>query len=430
MNLLAQFLAYANKVFHLNRLVRTVRDRRPYPVIPTRPVVVCLLLAAVLRVDSYLAAARQTKRRRWRRLSHWGQPLSDDTLAHVAERLQLEDLRQTLAAVARQLKTNKALESCKINGLLWVSLDANEHFAGRSRCCPDGCQRPLTETDAGGRARAVIEYYHRYVFAQINGPKLNVVLDLEPIRPGEGEAAAALRLLGRLRRVYGPRFFDAVTIDAWYVQGPFLQAVTKLGWDWVVVLKQAALAVFQEARALSQGQKPQLAFHDPVRQRDVQLWAVDDLTLSDTYPEPVRVVHACEQWTDRKIIGGRKTTRPQSSDWWWIASPRLHAYPVTVVYHAGHRRWGLENKAFNELTQGYHLEHCYHHEPVAMLAQMLILLLGFVLFNAFAALHCQPLRRGQMSLKELAHQLDLALEEDLPWDPWFACGETGGPVRP
>jgi len=141
-------------------------------------------------------------------------------------------------------------------------------------------------------------------------------------------------------------------------------------------------------------------------------------------------VHACEQWTERKIIGGRKTTRPQSSDWWWIASPRLHTYPATVIYHAGHRRWGIENKAFNELTQGYHLEHCYHHEPVAMLAQMLILLLGFVLFNAFAALHCQPLRLGQMSLKELAHQLDLALEEDLPWDQWFACGETGGPVRP
>jgi hypothetical protein len=29
---------------------------------------------------------------------------------------------------------------------------------------------------------------------------LSFILDLEPIRPGEDEAAAALRLLGRLRR--------------------------------------------------------------------------------------------------------------------------------------------------------------------------------------------------------------------------------------
>ena len=38
----------------------------------------------------------------------------------------------------------------------------------------------------------MIEYYHRYVFAQINGPKFNALLDVEPIRPGEGEAALPL----------------------------------------------------------------------------------------------------------------------------------------------------------------------------------------------------------------------------------------------
>jgi len=67
MNLQAQFLAYGNKVFHLNRLVRAVGDGRPFPLIPTRPVLVSLLLAAVLRVDSYLAVARQTQRRQFGR---------------------------------------------------------------------------------------------------------------------------------------------------------------------------------------------------------------------------------------------------------------------------------------------------------------------------------------------------------------------------
>jgi hypothetical protein len=85
-------------------------------------------------------------------------------------------------------------------------------------------------------------------------------------------------------------------------------------------------------------------------------------------------------------------------------------------------RWGIENKTFNELTQHYHLEHCYHHDPVAMLAQMLILCLAFVLFNAYAALHSQKMRLGQVTLKELAHDLDLGLEADLPWNLWFASG--------
>jgi len=97
---------------------------------------------------------------------------------------------------------------------------------------------------------------------QINGPKLNVLLDLEPIRLEEGEAEAALRLLRRMRWSHGPRFFDAVTIDAWHVQGPFIKALDKLGWAWVVVLKQERMEVLQEAQALRAGQAPTQQFYD------------------------------------------------------------------------------------------------------------------------------------------------------------------------
>ena len=53
---------------------------------------------------------------------------------------------------------------------------------------------------------------------------------------------------------------------------------------------------------------------------------------------------------------------------------------------------------------------------------MLILILGFVLFGAYALLHSQQVRLGQMTLKELAHDLDLALEQDCRWQLWFESG--------
>jgi DDE family transposase len=424
MNELAQFLTYLIKVFALNRVVRTVRDSRPYPKIPTRPLLLSLLLGVVLRAGSYRDIAKQTKRRRWQHLIHWSARISEDAFYYVSERFYLEDLRQSLVGANKQLKANKALESCKINGLLFLSLDANEHFHSRSRCCPCCCQREIQETDAQGQKQTVIEYYHRYVFAQINGPKFNVLLDLEPIRPGEGEAEAALRLLGRIRRMYGPRFFDAITIDSWYVQGPFLKALDKLGWAWVVVLKQERMEVFQEARALSARAAPTQEFYEEARERQVKLWAVWDLNFSQTYGygRKVGVVHSQEQWTETKVVGGKRTSQAQTSDWWWMVSEALRGYPVQVIYEGGHRRWGIENKAFNELTQFYHLEHCYHHEPVAMLAQMLILMLGFVLFSAYAMLHSQQVRLGRVSLKELAQDLNLALEEAVRWEVWFDSG--------
>ena len=422
MNRLAQFLHYAQKVFGLKTLLRGVRDERPLARIPTAAVLLSLVLGVVLRVSSYLALSQQTQRRRWRHLCGLKGPLSDDTFEYVTERLSLEDLRQSLAELNRRLKANKALESCKLNGLLFVSLDANEHCQSRSRCCACCCQRQIEEVDAHGKKHRVTEYYHRYVFAQINGPKFNALLDLEAIRPGEEECTAALRLLGRLRRIYGVRFFDAITVDAWYVQGPFLRAVEKLGWQWVVVFKQERMEAYQEALQLSQGQKPVLAFADEQRAKQVRLWEVKHLNLSEGYGKHFRVVRSEERWEESRIRGGNKRRESRQSQWLWGVSDGLDGYSAQVIYQAGHRRWGIENKAFNELTQGYHLEHCYHHEPVSMLAQMLILVLGFTLFTAFAELHNKLVRLGALSAKALAQELDLALEEDLPWEQWFHSG--------
>jgi hypothetical protein len=422
-NQLALFLQYCVKVYEFNRHLPGLRNRRPYAVIPTRALFLTLFLGAVLRIGSYNALSAQTRRRRWQHLIHWPEPISHDALEYAAERFDLEDLRALLASINRQLKENKAFESCKINGLLFLSLDANEHFHSRSRCCPCCCERQIETTDQEGKKQSVIEYYHRYVFAQINGPKINSLLDLEPIRPGEEEAQAALRLLGRLRRVYGVRFFDSITVDAWYVQGPFLRAVEKLGWEWVVVLKQERMDVFKEAQALSRNRAPDLQFDDEGRGRKVRLWQLKDLTFSEGYgSRPVSVVRSEEQWTEKKVIGGAKHSQPQTNRWLWMQSEGLGAYSCDLTYHAGHRRWGIENKAFNELTQSYHLEHCYHHEPVAMLAQMLVLLIAFTLFQVFATLHSQLVRLGKTTLKQLAHRMDLDLQEDLPWNLWFESG--------
>ena len=422
MNRLAQALHYFQKVFGLKTRLRAVQDQRPQAKIQTLSVLLCLFLGVFTRVSSYLDLAQQTQRRRWRRLCHLKAAVGDDLFGYVTERLDAEDLRQGLAGCVKTLKQNKALESCKINGLLFASLDANEHFASRSRCCPDCCQRQVQETGPDGQKRKVTEYYHRYVFAQINGPKINALLDVQPIRPGEEECASALRLLGRLRRIYGPRFFAAITADAWYAKGPFLRAARKLGWAWVVVLKREDMEVFQEARQLSRGQQPGAAFADEERARQVQLWEVKDLSFSKEYGQTVRVVRSEEQWTQNQQQGGRRQRQPRQSLWVWAASAELDGYPARMIYQAGHRRWGIENKAFNELTQGYHLEHCYHHEPASMLAQMLILIWAFLLFTAFAQLHSKLIVLEKITAKALAQQLNLALEEDLSWEQWFQSG--------
>jgi hypothetical protein len=423
-NRLAQFLQYTTKVFGLKGLLRSVREGRVEPKVPLLPLNLCLVLGVVTRISSYLDLAQQTiDRRRWRHLCGLKAPVHHEIFGYATERMDPEDWRQNQARAAQELKRNKRLESAKIKGLLFVSIDANEHFASFSRTCPCCCQRQVEVTGPDGRKVKVTQFYHRYVFAHISGPKVNLVLDVEPIGPGEEECAAALRLLGRLRRLYGPRFFDGISADAWYAKGPFLRALDKLGWLWVVVLKREDMEIYGEALQLSRGQKPCAVFRDEPRDRQVQLWEVKDLHFSDGYTKnkSVIVVLSEERWTERRVVGGQKRVQPQQSRWIWVACEALGAYLAEVIYQAGHRRWGIENKAFNELTRYYHLEHCYHHDPTSMLVQMLILIFGFALFSAFA-LHSQSVRSEELTRKALAHQLDLALEEDLPWNLWFHSG--------
>ena len=182
------------------------------------------------------------------------------------------------------------------------------------------------------------------------------------------------------------------------------------------------MEAYQEALQLSRGAEPVLSFEDQERKKQVRLWEVKELRLSQAYGKPLRVVRSEERWEETKVQGGTKRREPQQSQWLWGADGRLDGYGSRLIYQAGHRRWGIENKAFNELTRGYHLEHCYHHEPVSMLAQMLILLFGFTLFSAFAELHNKLVRLGALGAKALARELDLALEQDLPWEQWFASG--------
>ena len=306
--------------------------------------------------------------------------------------------------INRKLKQGKAFEANKINGLLGVSLDANEQFCSDHRCCEDCLTREVTCKDAQGQEFKKTQYYHKQVYAQLSGPQLSVILDVEPMRPGEEECAAALRLLRRIRQKYGPRFFDVVVVDSWYANGPFLKTVLEeLGWPIVAVLKQERYEAHQEALALTKGQKPTQVVERDGRQ--VEIWDVPAVRFTDAYPGPVRVIRVRERWTERKRVGQEWKTQEKEQNWIWVAAGDLDGYDGAVIRDLGHLRWKIENNAFGELTQHWHLTHCAHHHPVAVVALLWIKIIAFTLVHAFAILHGKLFRLGKVTLNEVRKQI-------------------------
>lgn len=410
MNQLQGFVHYVKKVFDLSCLAKAVTDRRPWPQIPTSCVWLSLFFGAVMRVPSFLQLEAETRRRCWQRWIQWKGPISDDTFGYVAEQMSLDDLRHTLLQTNKILKANKAFEGNKINGLLIAAVDGNEQFCSQSRCCESCLQRQRHCKDAQGQEYEVTEYYHKQVYCQLIGPHLNVILDLEPMRSGEDEIAATLRLLGRVRRLYGVRFFDVLGVDAGFIEGPFLTAVERLGWAVISVLKQQRYEIWQESENLTRSKPPTQKLIQ--EQREVQLWEVKDLPFTETYRGHIRVVRSEEQWTQIKRKGLKRIEMKMHQHWRWVATRGLDGYEPKVIWQIGHLRWKIENNAFNELTQHWNLEHCAHHHPKAIIVLLLIKVLAFNLFKAFAQLHVKLWRIGKITFQELRLQLYRALERE------------------
>jgi hypothetical protein len=404
---LDRFVAYADKQFELRLLAGCFASERAEPGVPDRAAGLSLLLGEVVHIPSLNQLQEETKVPQWQRWVGYPESISHDTFGYASNRMHPERLQRAARFINRKLKRGKAFEASKEHGLLVASLDANEQFCSDHRCCEDCLTREVVGKDAQGKEVKKTQYYHKQVYAQLSGPRLSVILDVEPMRPGEEECAAALRLLRRMRRTYSPRFFDLVVVDSWYTNGPFLKTVSQeLGWPVVAVLKQERYDIHQEALALTQGQPTQIVERGAgPHKRRVEIWDVGSLRFSNTYTDPVRAVRVRESWTERKQRGKTWETVPKEQNWIWVVAGELDGYDGAAIRDFGHLRWKIENNAFDELTQHWHLTHVAHHQPVAVQALLWIKLIAFTLFHAFAILHGKLFRLGKVTLQELRKRI-------------------------
>lgn len=404
---LDRFVAYAEKQFQWPLLAGCFASQRCDPTIPSRAVGLSLLLGEVAQVPSLAQLEQETKLPQWQRWVGYHERISHDAFGYASNRMNPEQLRRAGIFINKKLKRGKSLEASKLHGLWAVSLDANEQFCSDHRSCEECLSREVVYKDGQGNEVTKTQYYHKQIYAQLSGPRLSVILDIEPMRPGEEECAAALRLLRRMRKHYGPRFLDLVVVDAWYTNGPFLKTVVaELGWPVVAVLKQERRDLYKEALALTAGPPAQgVERGEGPNQRRVEIWDIRELRFTDTYTDPVRVVRVRERWQERTRQGKKWKTVEKEQTWIWVVAGDLDGYDGAAIRDFGHLRWKIENNAFCELTQHWHLTHVAHHKPVAVLALLWIKIIAFTLFHAFAICHGKLFRLGKVTLQELRKRI-------------------------
>ena len=389
-------MAYARQVLRWEDRLDAVHDARRRPQIATRTIVRAVVVMFLSRRGS-LNALEQTKPSSfWRGWLGQAMP-SADSIGRICGLMDVADVRALSHQVYSRLKRMKALEPPG-HGLMEAVVDGHETTASRRRCCPQCAQRIL-HTQAGD----VVEYYHRYAVLRLVGQGLSLMLDAEPVGPGEDELAASRRLVERALEMY-PRAFDVVAGDALYANTEWFKFIIAQGKHALAVLKDNRPNLVQDARILFEALPA--STDESIGHLRRRCWDSDGFTSWPEMAPRVRVVRSLETRTVRRQLDKRE--EELTSDWLWVTTlPKPRASTPAVV-HMGHDRWTIENQGFNELVNRWHADHVYKHQPTALLVFFLFALLCL---NVFIAFYCRNLKPAVRRLVSMLHMAQLIAAE-------------------
>ncbi len=390
--MLARFADYLERTWEFSQVVESLEDSRLYPKVPASAIFLSLFGMFATRLPSLNALEGELRLpRRW---EPWVGPRkpSADTLGYALDRSNLKRLRSKLVWINHQMKRKKILRSHSPPYFV-AALDGHELFSSFKRCC-NKCLMRKIETNKG----KAIQYYHRVAVLQIIDARPSLILDIEPVLPGEGEVAAAERLLDRARKLY-PRFFDVISADALYLGAPFIKKVKAWGWDVIVVLKQENRDLYQDANGLLAITPSQEFQKDNIAGRR---WNLEKLVTWSQLGRPIRAVVEQYQENRRERIAGQWRETVVDHHWRWVTTLSGSLFTGAQVSRWGHARWDIENRGFNDLASHWAMDHCFHHHPTAILACLLILAMAFVLTRVFFERNLKPQFKLRLNLTRMA----------------------------
>ncbi len=391
--MIKRFCKYINKVFDFTGHVQVIVDNRKKPEIASKNIWLSGVFMFVLRMGSLNAIDTELRLpRRMEKLIGRRRP-SGDSIGRIFVAIHTEPIREILSGINHNLKRNKALRTTW--SMRFVSIDGHELFSSRRRCCLKCLRRKITV-----KGKEVTEYYHRVVVCHLIGFDLALPLDLEPILPGEGEVIAAKRLLKRVLTRY-PRFFDGIVVDGLYLEAPFINFSLEHGKHVIAVLKSERRTVMQDAEGVFKLMEPMILKKDNM---EAKIWDAEGFRSFEGTNVAIRVLHSEEIKQKRIRKGDKWIIETEQHNWWWATTIPKDLLPSHLLWRAGHSRWDIENDLFNDLVNHWFMNHCFKHDPAAIVNFLLTLFVAFVLMQSFYKLNMRPQLRCKFTFISIATQ--------------------------
>lgn len=426
---LRQIVAYGRDVYDLRERIRGVRDGRRDPSIAPTLVASAVLFTGLLRIRSFNALEPRLAEPSFRRLidaSDISSSTSADTISRSLRTMEQQTVQAVSIGIIKQAERNKVFREGWHGALRYVAIDGWEPIASYERHCPY-CLVRKVKRQVRGEVQEVEQYYHRYAVAMLIDDRLDLALDIEPLRPNdmrpkgaakdnedEGELTAARRLLRRVKRTFP--WLDCVVTDGLYANGPWLTLVKDLRMSAISIMRKEADEPLKEALAIWGDQPPQEIVEDEDADERIELWNCPELATLSTYDGAIRVVRG-------RVSSLTDATKP-AKNWCMVVvgdnATRLSERRVLAVARG---RWHIENTGFHQWTTRWEFNHVFVHDGQGMLA---LYWLFFAAFNLLTLFLYRQLRsygrdRGKdvtRTISRLVDEMldDLARLDRSPWD--------------
>jgi len=337
---------------------------------------------------------------------------SIDSIGTISCGIDINDLMITLKELSLKLKRQKVFSGKGIG-----IIDGHEVTKSKHRKCPY-CLTREVNTKHGKKT----EYYHKYSYFILVYGKYKMLLDIEPVLPGEGELTASKRLLKRVCKNYG-RFFDIVLVDGLYLGAKFVKIIEKNNKHFIAVLKDKRRELYKDVMGLCKIVPP--TKYEEVNKK-FKVWDIENLSSWDSYGKKIRVVISEETTKKRKhssdyIKTGKKWEEKTDTNYWaWATNINKKDCSTKSFVSLAHTRWKIENEGFNEMISFWHGNHIFKHNQNAIIVFFLILFIAQIVFQVFfyRNLKNRELKRSKLSVADMIHSSLLSLiDEKIKLEP-------------
>ena len=310
-----------------------------------------------------------------------------DTLARLLSRIDSSEIENAHINLINKLLKNKVFKNRILGGYLTIAIDGTQKMSGKTQWAEEQLQHKT-----GPEKKKTIRYSVYVVEANIVVLGLCLPFMSEFLTYDDGdpesdkqdcETKAFRRLAARIKQAM-PKRGIRVVVDGLYANGPTMSLCQKLGWDYMIVLKDNSLpSVWEEFYGLKRIEKSD-QHHCAWQGRRQNFEFINNIEY--TYDSPAKriKVHVVVCLEHEPFVNSNGDVDVRSSKHAWISSQPLSESNLHLRCNLCARgRWQIEESFLEEKHRGYTYEHAYTHNWNGMKAFHFLMRLGHLL-NALA----------------------------------------------